>query len=73
MTQTKRKLDLVGAGTVAREFGVTRTTVFRWIEEGKLSPIGQLESGTGRTSAVIFDRRDVDAFRRSRELVAASA
>lgn len=59
--------DLIGAAEAQRMLGVSRSTVTRMAQDGRLTPI---YTGPGQTGAYVFRRDDVVA-RASREQVPA--
>ena len=51
-------LDLIGTTEAAQRCGVDRSTFFRWMQLGKITPVLKLPGATG---AMLFDPADVDA------------
>lgn len=50
--------NLIGTTEAARRLGVDRSTFFRWVQLGKVTPKVKMP---GRTGALLFDPADVDA------------
>ena len=50
--------DYLTANESAERAGVSRRTITRWIESGRLAPVAKLPGDTG---ALLFDPDDVDA------------
>ena len=62
-------LDLIGAAEACRLLGdINRSTLTRWVQAGVISPVAR--PSDKRNSAMLFDRRDVEALAASRESVA---
>jgi predicted site-specific integrase-resolvase len=55
-----RKPDYVGAAELCQEAGIDRSTLSRHVAFGKIRPA--LRAGKGRTAAMLFDRREADAY-----------
>lgn len=55
----------IGTTEAARRCEVDRTTFFRWVQLGQITPIHKLE---GRTGALLFDPDEVDAFAHEKAL-----
>lgn len=55
--------ELIGTSEAARLCGVERSTFFRWVQLGKISPAQRMPGATG---AMLFDRSDVEAFLQAR-------
>jgi hypothetical protein len=67
--------DLIGTAEVMRLANVAdRSTVTRWVEQGKLTPVGRLgAAGAQRRGAFVFRRADVEAFLEDKHQIEASA
>lgn len=50
--------DLIGTTDAAKRLGVDRTTFFRWMQLGKITPAIKMP---GKTGALLFNVADVDA------------
>lgn len=48
---------LIGTTAAAERCGVDRSTFFRWVQLGQITPVMKLE---GRTGAMLFDPADVE-------------
>lgn len=57
MTEPHQDEPLIGTAEVCRIKGVHRSTVKRWVDEGRLTPAVKLP---GKTGAMMFRRSDVD-------------
>ena len=53
---------LIGTSQAAAELGVTRQTIIRYVETGKLVPFMK---APGRTGGYMFTRAQIAAFRRA--------
>ena len=51
-------LDLIGTTEAAERLGVDRSTFFRWMQLGRITPVLKLP---GQTGAMLFNPDDVDA------------
>lgn len=60
--------DLIGTSEAAERCNVDRTTFFRWVQLGQITPVQKLP---GRTGALLFDSADVDALIAKRNALAA--
>jgi predicted site-specific integrase-resolvase len=52
--------ELIGTTEAAQRKGVDRSTFFRWVQLGHISPVMRLP---GKTGAMLFDPSEVDALR----------
>lgn len=52
---------IVGTTEAAQMCGVDRTTFFKWMQAGRINPVGKVSDT--RTGALIFDRDDVEELR----------
>lgn len=50
---------LLGITDIAKRLGKDRSTVFRWVQLGKLTPVHKMEAATG---AYLFDEAEVERF-----------
>jgi len=57
MDNTPRPDEFIGASDVAATLGIVRQTVYRWIELGRITPVGHI---AGRQ---VFLRREIEAYR----------
>ena len=48
--------EYVSARGAARILNVSRMTVTRWVDRGKLKPAGSLEAGDGENPTIVFER-----------------
>jgi excisionase family DNA binding protein len=48
-----------GITEIADRLGVDRTTVFKWVQQGKLTAAHKMP---GRTGALLFDEAEVERF-----------
>lgn len=55
---------LLGITDIATRMGVDRTTVFRWVQLGKLTAAHKMPGSTG---ALLFEPEEVDRFIAARE------
>lgn len=49
--------DLIGAKDAADILGIDRSTLLRWVNQGRIRPAHQMEGGTG---AYLFHRTDIE-------------
>lgn len=52
--------DLITLTEGAERLGIERTTLFRWMQLGRIKPVMKLP---GKTGALLFDPADVEALR----------
>lgn len=51
-------IDLISTAEAAQILGVDRSTLSRWVASGRIVPAGR----TSERGAMLFDRRDIEAF-----------
>lgn len=51
-------VDLIGLTEASERLGIHRTTLFRWVQLGRVAPVLKLPGATG---AMLFDPADIDA------------
>lgn len=50
---------LLGITDIANRLGLDRSTVFRYVQLGKITPAGKM---SGKTGALLFDADEVERF-----------
>jgi hypothetical protein len=60
MHRDSKLSDLIQTRDVCERAGIDRATLSRHVALGKLQPV--LRVGTGKTAAMLFDRRDVAVY-----------
>lgn len=63
MQSTAHSHRYIGTSGIAKRLGKSIKTVHRYVESGRLHPIGRLENG-GSNDALIFLLDDIEAFER---------
>lgn len=56
--------SMIGAGEAAERLGVSRPTLTRWVQRGKLEP---LHKTPGIRGAYVFSERDVERIKKQRQ------
>ena len=61
-----RELDghLIGSAEAAQILGVTRQTLTRWLNEGRLKPVHRFPSA-GKNGALVYVRADIEQLHES--------
>ena len=58
--------DLIGTKEASRILGMAASsTLSRWVQIGKITPVGKLE---GRTGGYVFTREQIEAYRDNPDL-----
>lgn len=52
--------ELIGVPEAADILNVNRTTVWRWVEQGKLRPVSVVQGAGGKRKRALFDKRQVE-------------
>lgn len=57
--------DLIGSAAACELLGIDRSTLSRWITDGRITPALKLSEGV--TGAHVFNRADIETLRTERE------
>jgi hypothetical protein len=57
--------ELIGSAAACDLLGIDRSTLSRWITDGRVTPVMKLSEGV--TGAHVFKRADIEALRAERE------